>query len=143
VKVMKKLLIVLSLVVISFVTVSSNAGLLSALAQENNPNPETPQATPEGPPIMQLPSMIDCSHPRTIESIVVGQFKERPLVNANTVIKRPDGVIMPAGMTLYVNIETGTYSLVAKFKDIGFWCIINSGGNFQPARDGQAVKEST
>ena len=49
---MKKLLIVLSLVVISFVTVSSNAGLLSALAQENNPNPETPQATPEGPPIM-------------------------------------------------------------------------------------------
>ena len=140
---MKKLLIVLSLVVISFVTVSSNAGLLSALAQENNPNPETPQATPEGPPIMQLPSIIDCSHPRAIESIVVGQFKERPLVNANTVIKRPDGVIMPAGMTLYVNIETGTYSLVAKFKDIGFWCIINSGGNFQPARGGQAVKEST
>lgn len=139
---MKKLLIVLSLVVISFVTVSSNAGLLSALAQENKPNPETPQATPEGPPIMQLPSIIDCSHPRAIESIVVGQFKERPLVNANTVIKRPDGVIMPAGMTLYVNIETGTYSLVAKFKDIGFWCIINSVAIFSQQETARLSKKA-
>jgi hypothetical protein len=41
---------------------------------------------------------------------------------------------MPTLMTLYVNIDTGTYSLVAKFPDVGFWCIVNSGGNFKPAR---------
>jgi hypothetical protein len=82
---------------------------------------------------MHLPSIIDCSSPQNILSLVQGKFKEIPFVNGGTVVKRPDGVIMPALMTLYVNMETGTYSLVAKFPEVSLWCIINSGGNFKPA----------
>ena len=136
-----KLLMILSLVVVSFASINaSNAGIISATSNlhttEDNVKPETPtpQTQPNKPTIMHLPSMIDCSSPQSITQIVQGQFGEVPFVNGGTVIKRPDGVIMPTLMTLYVNIDTGTYSLVAKFPDAGFWCIVNSGGNFKPAR---------
>ena len=136
-----KLLMILSLVVVSFASINaSNAGIISATSNlhttEDNVKPETPtpQPQPGKPTIMHLPSMIDCSSPQAITQIVQGQFGEVPFVNGGTVIKRPDGVIMPTLMTLYVNIDTGTYSLVAKFLDVGFWCIVNSGGNFKPAR---------
>jgi len=130
-----KLLMILSLVVISFASISANAGFISATPNNNEVKPETPTPqTRQGPPIMHLPSIIDCSAPQNIQEIVQGQFGEIPFVNGGTVVKRPDGVIMPALMTLYVNMETGTYSLIAKFPEVSLWCIINSGGNFKPAR---------
>jgi hypothetical protein len=129
-----KLLMILSLVVVSFASISANAGFISATTNNNEVKPETPTPqTRQGPPIMHLPSIIDCSAPQNIQEIVQGQFGEIPFVNGGTVIKRPDGVIMPALMTLYVNMETGTYSLIAKFPEVSLWCIINSGGNFKPA----------
>ena len=134
-----KLLMIISLVVISFASISANAGFISATSSatpdNNNVKPDfpNPQNKPKGPPIMHLPSIIDCSSPQNILSLVEGQFKEIPFINGGTVVKRPDGVIMPALMTLYVNLEAGTYSLVAKFPEVSLWCIINSGGNFKPA----------
>lgn len=129
-----KLLMILSLVVVSFASISANAGFISATPNNNEVKPETPNPqTRQGPPIMHLPSIIDCSAPQNIQEIVQGQFGEIPFVNGGTVVKRPDGVIMPALMTLYVNMETGTYSLIAKFPEVSLWCIINSGGNFKPA----------
>ena len=134
-----KLLMILSLVVVSFASISANAGFISATTNNNEVKPETPTPqTRQGPPIMHLPSIIDCSAPQNIQEIVQGQFGEIPFVNGCTVVKRPDGVIMPALMTLYVNMETGTYSLIAKFPEVSLWCIINSGGNFKPA-----VREKT
>jgi len=134
-----KLLMILSLVAVSFASINNyaNAGFISATnnTTENNVKPETPnpQERPEGPSIMHLPAIIDCSAPQNILEIVQGQFGEIPFVNGGTVVKRPDGVIMPALMTLYVNMQTGTYSLIAKFPEVSLWCIINSGGNFKPA----------
>ena len=129
-----KLLMILSLVVVSFASISANAGFISATPTNNEAKPGTPTPeTRQGPPIMHLPSIIDCSAPQNIQEIVQGQFGEIPFVNGGTVVKRPDGVIMPALMTLYVNMETGTYSLIAKFPEVSLWCIINSGGNFTPA----------
>jgi len=135
---MKLLIAILVLFTAVAVYTDANAGFISATSSatpDNNvkPNFPTPQDKPKGPPIMHLPSIIDCSSPQNILSLVEGQFKEIPFINGGTVVKRPDGVIMPALMTLYVNIEAGTYSLVAKFPEVSLWCIINSGGNFKPA----------
>tara|TARA_B100000900_G_scaffold225408_1_gene191324 strand:+ start:1989 stop:2414 length:426 start_codon:yes stop_codon:yes gene_type:complete len=140
-----KLLMILSLVVVSFASISNyaGAGIISATnsTTEDNIKPEmpSPQQRPKGPSVMHLPSIIDCSAPQNILEIVVGQFNEQPFVNGGTVVKRPDGVIMPALMTLYVNMQTGTYSLVAKFPEVSLWCIINSGGDFKPAVEQKAT----
>jgi hypothetical protein len=129
-----KLFMILSLFVVTFATISStDAGVISVLNTQTEPPEQGIPAPQTKPSVMHLPSIIDCGRPESIQELVVGQFQELPFVNGGTVVKRPDGVIMPALMTIYVNLETGTYSLVAKFPEVGLWCIINSGGNFKPA----------
>ena len=133
---------IIALVIVLYAT-SVNAGALATLT--NNPqaddgraeiNPQEP--TPEIPQVYYLPSIIDCGSPEAIWSII-SRFGEVPFVEGETVLKRPDGVIMLAKMTMYFNQETGTYSTVAKFPGDSFWCIINSGAKLRPA----IHKEST
>lgn len=64
---------------------------------------------------------------------IINRYEEVPFLQGETVIKRPDGVLMQAGMTMYFNATSGTYSMVAKFPGNIFWCIINSGGQVAPA----------
>ena len=64
---------------------------------------------------------------------IINRYQEVPFLQGETVIKRPDGVLMSAGMTMFLNASTGTYSMVAMFPGNVFWCIINSGGKVVPS----------
>ena len=133
---MLKLLTVL--IFVMFATVS-NAGDLATLTNtpqdDNNktdPGLEAPNTEPQTPQVYILPSLIDCGPPAVVMDII-NRYEEVPFLQGETVIKRPDGVLMQAGMTMYFNATSGTYSMVAKFPGNIFWCIINSGGQVAPA----------
>ncbi len=138
---------IIALVIVLYAT-GVNAGALATLTntpQDDNGRAEThPQfpkveePAPVVPQVYYLPSIIDCGSPDAIGAII-DRFGEVPFVQGETVLKRPDGVIMTAQMTMYFNQETGTYSTVAKFPGDAFWCIINSGAKLRPA----IHKEST
>jgi len=111
---MKNLFI--SLFIVLFAT-AVQAGALATLVntpQDNNTEETAPQTNPEQPsvpPIMILPAMIECSPPEVIIS-VLKKYGEIPFVKGQTMVKRPDGVQMPARMTMYVNMDKRTYTLV-------------------------------
>ncbi len=87
---------------------------------------EIPPSEQQVPQVYYLPAIVDCGRTEDIYSIIQ-RFGEIPFIEGDTMVKRPDGVVMPAKMAMYLNSSTGTYSLVAKFPD-EFWCILNSGG---------------
>jgi len=132
---MKNLFI--SLFIVLFAT-AVQAGALATLVntpQDNNTEETAPQTNPEQPsvpPIMILPAMIECSPPEVIIS-VLKKYGEIPFVKGQTMVKRPDGVQMPARMTMYVNMDKRTYTLVAEMPGNVFWCVIQAGGKFGPA----------
>jgi|TARA_B110000444_G_C18414403_1_gene399509 hypothetical protein len=129
----------LSLFIVLFVT-SVHAGALATLTstpQDNNTEETTPQTTPEQPsvpPVMVLPAMIECSPPMVIMSMI-NKYNEIPFIVGTTMVKRPDGVQMPAKMVMYVNMQNRTYTLVAQMPGDVFWCVIQAGGNFAPAQN--------
>ena len=134
---MLKLLTVLIFVMFSTV---SNAGALATLTNtpqdDNNkteePGLEVPKPQPQLPQVYILPSLIDCGPPPVVMDLI-NRYQEVPFLQGETVIKRPDGVLMAAFMTMYLNASTGTYSIVAKFPGNVMWCIINSGGKVVPS----------
>ena len=130
---MKTLFISLIIVLLASV---ANAGALATLTSnipqdENGRTEENPGMQPYVPELQYLPAIVDCGPPTTIAEILA-RFEELPFLEGETVVKRPDGVIMRAKMTMYLNAETGSYSLVAKFP-VNIWCVINSGGNVKPS----------
>ena len=130
---MRKLL--LGIIFILFTTVA-NAGALATLTnnpqdRETAPDIES-QQEPVLPEILYLPSIVDCGAPHVILDIIE-RFEEIPFLEGETVIKRPDGVVMSALMTMFLNNKTGSYSLVARFPGNRMWCIINSGGKVKPS----------
>ena len=132
---MKQLLI--SLFIVLYATVV-NAGALATLTNTPQDNteetaPKTSPEQPSAPPIMILPAMIECSPPQVITNILI-KYQEIPFVTATTMVKRPDGVAMPAKMVMYVNMDKRTYTLVAQMPGDVFWCVIQAGGNFGPAK---------
>tara|TARA_B100001057_G_scaffold5611_1_gene5128 strand:+ start:2122 stop:2553 length:432 start_codon:yes stop_codon:yes gene_type:complete len=141
---MKNLFI--GLIFVLFAT-AVNAGALATLTstpQDDKGRTETPELEvpkvdplePQVPQVYILPSLIDCGPPVVVSSII-NRYQELPFLRGETVIKRPDGVLMQAGMTMYLNATTGTYSVVAEFPGNVFWCIINSGGKVVPSVPGK------
>jgi hypothetical protein len=108
-----------------------------AYANPQDEGNEIPPSEQQVPQVYYLPSIIDCGAPEDIYNIIQ-RFGEIPFIEGDTMVKRPDGVVMPAKMTMYFNASTGTYSLVAKFP-AQFWCILSSGGKIQAV----IPKEST
>jgi len=130
---MKNLFI--GLIIVLFASVA-NAGALATLTNtpqenENGRTAEEPGMQPYVPELQYLPAIVDCGLPLAITTIIES-FNEKAFIEGETVIKRPDGVLMQAKMTMYLNADTGTYSLVAKFP-VNIWCIINSGGKVKPS----------
>jgi hypothetical protein len=113
--------------------------ILFATTIHANPQIEENEIPPSAQPVPQvyyLPSIVDCGSPEVIYEIIQ-KFGEIPFIEGDTMVKRPDGVVMPAKMTMFYNNTSGTYSLVARFP--AFWCILNSGGKVKPV----IPKEST
>tara|TARA_B110000444_G_scaffold81181_1_gene76746 strand:- start:2879 stop:3286 length:408 start_codon:yes stop_codon:yes gene_type:complete len=111
----------------------SGAMLTQLTAQE--------QTTPEGQPdpkdykmpgMMKLPTFIDCGPYNEILGIVQGQYGEEPFAIFETFIQIPNGQIVTGPSALYVNTETGTWSVVVEIQSSGL-CIVNMGKNFGPA----------
>ena len=98
----------------------------------------TTASAQENPPVIEnnklfiLPNMIECGHPALMASIVKN-YKEIPFALGATIIKRPDGTIMPAQLYMYVNPSVGSYSIIAQLTEIPVWCLVNSGREFRPA----------
>ena len=107
-----------------------------AYANPQDEGNEIPPSEQQVPQVYYLPSIIDCGAPEDIYNIIQ-RFGEIPFIEGDTMVKRPDGVVMPAKMTMFYNNTSGTYSLVARFP--AFWCILNSGGKVKPV----IPKEST
>ena len=57
-------------------------------------------------------------------------------MEGNTFIIRPDLILQPGPLTLFVNPSTKTWTMVVKFKPSGYpemWCVVGAGTEFGPA----------
>lgn len=133
---MKALAILLSLALVLFST--------NVYAQEPN-NVIPPFTDPEFPypknSMFKMPALIDCGKPEYVQK-VLDDFKEVPVGDGMTFVVRPDGIMQPGPFTFYANPETSSTSIVIKFEPPfgpGIWCMIHSGTNFAPARQGDAT----
>ena len=91
--------------------------------------------------MFRLPSFVDCGPPEKVLEMV-GQYKEQELVEGQSFLIRPDGMLQPGPMSLYVNPETGTWTMVIKYTPQGFpkiWCIIGAGTGFGPKVDKTSI----
>ena len=110
---------------IALLVLFSSVSYANPQVEEN----EIPPSAQQVPQVYYLPSIVDCGTPEVIYEIIQ-KFGEIPFIEGDTMVKRPDGVVMPAKMTMFYNATSGTYSLVARFP-AQFWCILNSGGQGQ------------
>jgi hypothetical protein len=85
--------------------------------------------------MFRLPSLIDCGPPDKIQKMV-DDYGEVPIAEGNTFIIRPDLILQPGPLTLFVNPSTKTWTMVVKFKPAGYpemWCVVGAGTEFGPA----------
>jgi len=89
--------------------------------------------------IMKWPSFYDCAKTESILKIVVGNNKERPIIESVGIIQTPPQedkgefpVMIQAPVIQYYNEEKGTYSIVAHFKG-GYSCILLFGHGIKKA----------
>lgn len=85
--------------------------------------------------MFRLPSLIDCGPPDKITKMVQ-EYGEVPIAEGNTFIIRPDLMLQPGPLTLFVNPNTKTWTMVVKFKPSGYpemWCVVGAGTEFGPA----------
>ena len=103
-------------------------------AQDVQPTPPTS--------IRKLPVFVICGTVQDIE-LKIKKFKEIPMVMGDANIDIPNGGNVQGTMRMYINPETGTYSLIYYFKapfvpnDTGVQaCVQAVGENIQPDLQG-------
>ena len=85
--------------------------------------------------MFRLPALVDCGPPEKILEMI-GQYKELEIANGMGFLIRPDAMLQPGPMSLFVNPDTGTWTMVIKYAPPGFpkiWCTIGAGTAFGPA----------
>ena len=85
--------------------------------------------------MFRLPAMVDCGPPQKILAMMK-QYGEKEIVQGKSFIIRPDMMLQPGPMSLFVNPDTGTWTMVIKYKPQGLtdvWCIMGAGTAFGPA----------
>lgn len=127
---MKKLLKTFSTLVIACLL--SGAMLTQLTAQEQDQQPADPNEY-KMPGMMKLPTFIDCGPYDAILGIVQGQYGEQPFALFESFIQIPNGQIITGPSALYVNQQTGTWSIVVEIQSSGL-CIVQMGKNFGPAK---------
>ena len=127
---MKKLLKTFSTLVIACLL--SGAMLTQLTAQEQDQQPQDPNQY-KMPGMMKLPTFIDCGPYDAILGIVQGQYGEQPFAIFESFIQIPNGQIITGPSALYVNQQTGTWSVVVEIQSAGL-CIVQMGKNFGSAK---------
>ena len=67
--------------------------------------------------------------------ILYGAPKELEIAGGMGFLIRPDAMLQPGPMSLFVNPDTGTWTMVIKYAPPGFpkiWCTIGAGTAFGP-----------
>ncbi|MAZ97343.1 MAG: hypothetical protein CMP53_07470 [Flavobacteriales bacterium] len=127
---MKKLLKIFS--ILGIACLLSGAMLTQLTAQEQDQQPTDPNAY-KMPGMMKLPTYIDCGPYNEILAIVQGQNGEMPFALFESFIQIPNGQLLKGPAALYVNRETGSWSVVVEIESAGL-CITQFGGRFGPAK---------
>jgi hypothetical protein len=76
-------------------------------------------------------AMQSCDDPITMTDIVMNKYGEQPLFRGQGMQFNINGQMYTSDMMYFVNQETGSWSLVALFKD-GVACMITNGRAFEP-----------
>ena len=90
-----------------------------------------PEPTPEDM-IKQLPIMVDCGPGQPIVDII-NRHGEIPFANFELFLRIPNGQILRQPATMFVNSQTGSWSIVAWFPESETACIVQSGISLSPA----------
>ena len=82
--------------------------------------------------IKQLPIMVDCGPGQPIVDII-NRHGEIPFANFELFLRIPNGQILRQPATMFVNSQTGSWSIVAWFPESETACIVQSGISLSPA----------
>lgn len=85
--------------------------------------------------VKKLASLHDCTNWKDLNSVLVQQFNEKPLVIATgllDVIGNNEIFSAEHQLMIYVNSEDYTYTVLAVFEQDGIACILSSGDDFRP-----------
>ena len=111
----------------------------SSANDETQNNEQAPNKLFEN--MFRMPSLVDCGPPEMIQKMI-NEYKEKPLAEGNSFIIRPDHLLQQGPTTLYVNPDTGTWTMVIKYDPPlgpGIWCILNAGSKFGPSLEKTAI----
>lgn len=67
-------------------------------------------------------------------------YQEQPLLSGQGLLAHPNGNVYESSMMLFVNQDTGTWSLVALYPNLTA-CLVTQGSNFQPFVRGQIAQQ--
>lgn len=100
--------------------------------QEVNPTPELQVPNNYSRP----PLLAECDLSERIFETVVGKYKEQPFAKMRVYLAIP-GVPQPilAPGIIFVNAETGTFSIVVTFAESNRACIVSTGDGFGPSAE--------
>lgn len=76
-------------------------------------------------------AMQSCDNPRIMTELIIRKYKEKPLFRGEGLQFNINGQMYYSDMMYFVNQETGSWSLVALFKD-GTACLVVNGRSFEP-----------
>ncbi len=96
-----------------------------ALAQETTKTPKSPTAK-------TFFATHACDNVITMTDLVVGKYGEQPLFKAMGLqFSASDGKAYAGSMMMFVNQDTGTWSLITLYPD-GNGCMVATGREFEP-----------
>tara|TARA_B100000035_G_C21015628_1_gene561663 strand:+ start:857 stop:1216 length:360 start_codon:yes stop_codon:yes gene_type:complete len=87
--------------------------------------------TTELPKEKRFFTMQSCDDPRKMAGLIMRKYKEEPLFRGQGMQFNINGQMYWSDMMYFVNQETGSWSLVALFKD-GIACLVANGRAFEP-----------
>ena len=76
-------------------------------------------------------AMQSCDNPLTMTDLIMRKYGEQPLFRGQGMQFHWNGQMYTSDMMYFVNQQTGSWSLVALYKD-GVACMIANGRNFEP-----------
>lgn len=85
----------------------------------------------EPPKELRFFAMQSCDNPLTMTDLIMRKYGEQPLFRGQGMQFHWNGQMYTSDMMYFVNQESGSWSLVALYKD-GMACMVANGRNFEP-----------
>ena len=108
-------LLTLSVVAFFFVTTITNAEEEGSHHEQQYVNPKIP-----------------CNQWDSIAQTLVEQYQEVPVAEGTSALTMQDDKVFGGDLVVFINKDTGSYSVVVHFEDVGLGCIVGAGENFAP-----------